>query len=865
MKKPNLNLKRASLLTSSLLCSALLIAVPLRKELNEGWKFKQARLSNWYPATVPGVVHTDLMDNKIIEDPFFRLNERGMQWIDKEDWIYQTTFQLTPEMMGRENIDLIFKGLDTYADVYLNEKKILEANNMFREWKTSIKPDLKPGENVLKIYFHSPIKVDIPKWDALPYQYEAGNDQSENGGVFNKKVSVFARKAGYHYGWDWGPRLVTSGIWRPVYVEAWDNARINDVFIRQPEVSKSRASLIGEVEILADKEIDQANVTITEAASGRVLAGQTVSLQKGINKISLPFSIKSPKLWWSNGLGEPHLYSFRTDLTVNNQTSDAWTEEVGLRSLKIINRPDKDGKTFYVELNGIPVFAKGANYIPQDNFLPRVTPGQYEKTILDAANANMNMLRIWGGGTYESDLFYQLCDRYGILVWQDFMFACSLYPAEGELLENIRQEAIDNVKRLRNHACIALWCGNNECNDAWFNWGWQKRYKAQNPEYEQKIWKQFNDQYNVTLPQVVEEYAPESFYWPSSPFARYDGGSDDRNGDRHYWEVWHGKKPIEMYNKERSRFFSEYGFQSFPEFESVKRYAPRQEDWDIYSEIMMSHQRGGMHANELIETYLLNEYRKPRNFEAFLYMNHVLQGDAIKTAIEAHRRDMPYCMGTLFWQHNDCWPVASWASRDYYGRWKAQHYFARKAYRDILVSPIADEDGQLKVQIVSDRHKACNGRLEVKVMKLTGEVLNSYKRNVIVDANSSKALFSVPLDEALKGVRKEDVFIHAVLLTDKGNSNYTNNYFLVKQKEVNYPKAQLATSVQPIEGGFEVTLSSDNFARAVFIATGDANSSYSDNYFDILPGSSVKVEVYTDLPLATFEKQLKVVSLSDEY
>ena len=236
MKKPNLNLKRASLLTSSLLCSALLIAVPLRKELNEGWKFKQARLSNWYPATVPGVVHTDLMDNKIIEDPFFRLNERGMQWIDKEDWIYQTTFQLTPEMMGRENIDLIFKGLDTYADVYLNEKKILEANNMFREWKTSIKPDLKPGENVLKIYFHSPIKVDIPKWDALPYQYEAGNDQSENGGVFNKKVSVFARKAGYHYGWDWGPRLVTSGIWRPVYVEAWDNARINDVFIRQPEV-----------------------------------------------------------------------------------------------------------------------------------------------------------------------------------------------------------------------------------------------------------------------------------------------------------------------------------------------------------------------------------------------------------------------------------------------------------------------------------------------------------------------------------------------------------------------------------------------------------------------------------------------------
>lgn len=865
MKKPNLNMKRASLLTSSLLCSALLIAVPLRKELNEGWQFKQARLSNWYPATVPGVVHTDLINNKIIEDPFFRLNERGMQWIDKEDWIYQTSFQLTPEIMERQNIDLVFKGLDTYADVYLNEKKILETNNMFREWKTDIKAELKPGENILKIYFHSPIKVDIPKWDALPYHYEASNDQSENGGIFDKKVSVFARKAGYHYGWDWGPRLVTSGIWRPVYIEAWNDARLSDVFIRQQEVSKSRASIVGEIEVQSDKEIDEATLTVTDAASGRVMAGKTVSLHKGNNKISLPFIIRNPRLWWSNGLGEQHLYDFRTALTINNETSDIQSTKVGIRSLKIINRPDKDGKTFYVELNGVPVFAKGANYIPQDNFLPRVTPELYEKTILDAANVNMNMLRIWGGGIYENDLFYELCDRYGILVWQDFMFACSLYPAEGELLENIRQEAIDNVKRLRNHACIALWCGNNECNDAWFNWGWQKRYKAQNPEYEKKIWKQFTDQYYVTLPEVVKKYAPESFYWPSSPFAREDGGSDDHNGDRHYWDVWHGKKPIETYNKERSRFFSEYGFQSFPEFESVKRYAPCEEDWDIYSEVMMSHQRGGMHANQLIETYLLNEYRKPKNFEAFLYMNHVLQGDAIKTAIEAHRRDMPYCMGTLFWQHNDCWPVASWASRDYYGRWKAQHYFARKAYRDILVSPITDEGEVLNIQVVSDRLKSCNGTLQVEVMKLTGEKVNSYKRNIKIDANSSQTVFSVPLGEALKNTPKEDVFVHAVLLTDKGKNSYANNYFLVKQKEVNYPKAAITSSIEPIEGGFELTLNSDNFARAVFITIGDVDSSFSDNYFDILPGGSVKVNVYTDLPQPAFKKQLKVISLSDEY
>ncbi|MDR0895803.1 MAG: glycoside hydrolase family 2 protein, partial [Prevotellaceae bacterium] len=503
--------------------------------------------------------------------------------------------------------------------------------------------------------------------------------------------------------------------------------------------------------------------------------------------------------------------------------------------------------------------------------LPRVTPEKYEETIRAAADVNMNMLRIWGGGIYENDLFYDLCDRYGILIWQDFMFACSVYPAEGALLENIRQEAIDNVKRLRNHPCIALWCGNNECNDAWFNWGWRQQYHAQNPEYEAQIWKQFTDQYFVVLPKVVEEYDPDKFYTPSSPFAEFGVGSNDHSGDRHYWEVWHGKKPIETYNRERSRFFSEYGFQAFPEYESVLRYAPNAEDHNIYSEVMMAHQRGGAHANELIETYLLNEYRTPSNFKAFLYMNLVLQGDAIKTAIEAHRRDMPYCMGTLFWQHNDCWPVASWSSRDYYGRWKAQHYFARQAFRDILVSPILSEEGKtLDVQVVSDRLKPCSGTLDVTVMTLDGKVVMTKKLRAKVAANSSHTLFSIPLSDALRtadgsSVKAEDVFVHASLSVDKGAATYDNNYFLVKQKEMNYPKVTLSRTIRPIEGGYEVTLRADRFARAVFLATGDPDSTFSNNYLDILPGGSVTVNVYTRLPQNTFEKQLTTVSLRDEY
>ena len=854
--------------TALSLCAAsvaLTTAAPLKKELNEGWKFRQARTDIWHPATVPGVVHTDLIDNHIIEDPFFRLNERGVQWVDKEDWVYQTSFSLTSDMMERQFVDLVFEGIDTYADVYLNEQLVLSADNMFRRWRVSAKEHLKEGENTLKVYFHSPVKVDVPKWDALPFHYEASNDQSENGGLFDKKISVFARKAGYHYGWDWGPRLVTSGIWRPVYLEAWDEARISDLYIRQQEVNARNATLSGEVEVEAGMEEGAACIVLTDAGSNRVLTSLDVSLQRGTNRFSLPFTLRNPRLWWSNGLGEQHRYDFRVTLLRDGKEVDTCHKLTGIRSLKLIRKPDADGHTFYFELNGVPVFAKGANYIPQDNFLPRVTPAQYEKTLRDAVDVHMNMLRIWGGGIYENDLFYDLCDRYGILIWQDFMFACSVYPAEGALLENIRQEAIDNVRRLRNHACIALWCGNNECNDAWYGWGWEAAHKKENPADAELIRRQQEELYFHVLADVVKEHAPESFYWPSSPFAEPGRVSDDRNGDRHYWDVWHGQKPISDYNRERSRFFSEYGFQSFPDMASVRHYAPRPEDWDIRSEVMMAHQRGGSFANQLIETYLLNEYRKPLDFERFLYMNQVLQGDAIKTAIEAHRRDRPYCMGTLFWQHNDCWPVASWASRDYYGHWKAQHYFARKAFDDLLVSPIADEAGLLQVYVVSDRLTNCSGTLEVSVRELTGNEIGCYRQRVKVAAGSSRSLFSIPVAEALKGVQPGKVFIHATLTTDGDQQCYTNNYFLVKQKEMEYPSAHLSTVVTPIEGGYQVAVSSDSFARAVHVTADDFHATYSDNYVDILPGETLTLNVFTDLPQPQFEKQLKVCSLRDAY
>lgn len=833
------------------------------KNLHEGWKFRQARLTNWYPATVPGVVHTDLLQNKIIEDPFFRLNERGLQWIDKEDWVYETCFTLAADMMRKENMELVFEGLDTYADVYLNDECILKANNMFRRWSIPVRQYIREENNILKVYFHSPVKIDVPKWDALPYQYPASNDQSENGGLFNKKISIFARKAGYHYGWDWGPRLVTSGIWRPVYIRAWSDLRINDVFIEQKEVGAGRAVIAGHVELDADKDMDGVLVTITDEATGRVLGEWQADLKRGTNRVTVDFVLHKPKLWWSNGLGEPFLYRFRTDIIAGGELLDSKTERVGIRSLKVVHQPDKDGHTFYIELNGRPVFAKGANYIPLDNFLPRVTPENYKRTILDAAGVNMNMLRVWGGGIYENDVFYDLCDEHGIMIWQDFMFACSMYPAEGALLDNIHQEAVDNVKRLRNHACIALWCGNNECQDAWLGWGWKREIERQNKEYADKIWAQYRQQYHVTLPGVVREYAPGTFYWPSSPFAFEGEMSGTTDGDRQYWSVWHGKAPISDYDSEKSRFFSEYGFQSFPEFESVKRYAPYPEDWDIRSEVMMSHQRGGDHANGLIETYLLNEYKKPRDFRAFLYMNHVLQGDAIKTAIESHRRQMPYNMGTLFWQHNDCWPVASWASRDYYGRWKAQHYYVRKAYDDILISPVVEGD-DLKVYAVSDRLENTSGRLQLQVCQFDGTVVHHWGKSVGISGNDSRVCFSAPLAKLLEGANRGTVYVR-VDYTDKSGRVYHNNYCLGKQKDMDYPKVDLQTEVRSIEGGYEVTVSADKFARAVCLSVADNESVYSDNYFDVQPKSSVQVQVRTRLSAEAFNGSLRLTCLNNEF
>ncbi len=844
-----------------------LISVSQTMELSQNWEFKQANTDIWRPATVPGVVHTDLIDNKIIEDPFFRLNERDIQWIDKEDWIYKTVFDTDAEMLEKQNISMIFYGLDTYADVYLNDKLILKADNMFRTWTADVKGILKEKQNKLRVYLHSPIKIDIPKFDALNFQYASDNDQSEIGGIGKKQVGIFARKAGYHYGWDWGPRLVTSGIWRPIVIEAWNDLKINNVRYIQENISAQKATLKAIVEINATTAGKTTiNIKAKDKNNSKFNWTKTANLTKGINTIEIPIEINNPNLWWCNGLGTPHLYEFTTQIKQKNST-DSRTENIGLRDIKIIREKDEFGTTYYVRLNGENVFMKGANYIPQHSFLTEVTDSMYERTIADAVNANMNMLRVWGGGTYENDIFYDLCDKYGILVWQDFMFACSLYPTEGELLENVRLEAIDNVIRLRNHACIALWCGNNECQAAWYGWGYKRKYDKMGNGISDIIWKQFYDCYFVTLPKVVEEYDNQRFYVPSSPYngdpySRPETGDSiwNPNGDGHYWGVWQTEGKLSTFNDIRCRFFSEYGFQSFADYQSTLQFAPDSSDHDIYSEVMMSHQRGGKNANSRIMWYLESEYKKPASFEETLYLSQLMQGDAIKIAIEAHRRDKPYCMGTLFWQHNDCWPVASWSSRDFYGRWKAQHYFAKKAFENIIVSPI-EKNGKLYVFVVSDSLSNVDGKLKITVSDFYGNNIFTHEEQINVSANSSKSYFSKTTDEILKGKSKNEVFVRAEFSYNDNKNLCANNYILLTNKEMNFPKSEIVWRSEKCDDGFNVYLTSKNFVRGAFLSIDGVDNHFNDNYFDILPNETKKIHVRTKISKEEFDKQLKIRNL----
>ncbi|MFA9455625.1 glycoside hydrolase family 2 protein [Halalkalibacter sp. AB-rgal2] len=814
----------------------------------------------WLPAHVPGCVHTDLIKNGKIEDPFYGKNELGIQWIDKKDWEYATTFDLDPQLVNAQHVELEFAGLDTYAEVYLNNEHILSADNMFRTWKVDVKKYVKERENKLRVYFRSPIKEDLPKLEQLGYQLPAANDHSEDGELGDKRVSIFARKAPYHYGWDWGPRFVTSGIWKEVKLVAWEELHITDLYIRQDEISKSAARVTAMIDIEANDSWEGTLKLTTDGIS----IEQYVTLYKGLNQLEIPLTIENPKLWWSRGLGEQHFYFFTLSCEQTEKIVAEKTVRTGLRTINVIRENDASGQSFYFELNGVPIFTKGANHIPNDSFVTEVTYDRYKHEIVSATEANMNMLRVWGGGIYEYDAFYELCDEHGILVWQDFMFACSMYPGNTEFLASVKAEAIDTVKRLRNHPCMAIWCGNNEIDSAWAHfvedagWGWKQDFTN---EQREKIWSDYEAIFHELLPSVVESLAPDVFYWPSSPMQAITNNEDQHatttstKGDIHYWEVWHMQKPFSEYNTHVGRYMSEYGFQSFPELKTVKSYTPdNQLAWE--SDVMLHHQKNG-DGNFLIKQYMDMYLPEPKDFPSFLYMSHVLQAEGIKSAIEAHRRHKPFCMGTLYWQMNDCWPVASWSSMDYYGRWKALHYFVKKSFKDVVLSIDGTDEEKVHIHLISDSIEDVLGTLDLHVMKFDGETIFSTTRDVKVKGNTAQNIYSVTIEDFIKEYERNDIVLVAKLITDKGIIDVKEHYF-VHSKDLQLVDPEV--KVKRLSDS-EFALTSNVLAKNVYLEA-EEEGIFTDNYFDLLPGET-KVITFKEIGKQSFvPKRLDTLHVS---
>jgi beta-mannosidase len=781
---------------------------------SENWKFHKKGDSNLLQAKVPGTVHTDLLANKVIQDPFLGTNEKQVQWIENEDWEYETKFTISESEFKNQNIDLEFEGLDTYATVFLNGKLLIETDNMFRTWNKSVKNKLRKGENHLKIQFKS--AVNFGKEEAKKLTYVLPGDEK-----------VFTRKAQYQYGWDWGPRLVTAGIYEPIKLHFWNSLKIDNIRYKQNSLTDELAKLNFIITLNCEKEGNY-NLKINDKTSG-------FNLKKGVNQVQFPFEILNPKRWWTNGLGEAHLYPFQIDVLEKDKIINREKLNIGLRTIELIQEKDKIGTSFYIKLNGIPVFMKGANYIPPDSFLPRVSNSVYKNIVKNAVDVNMNMLRVWGGGVYADDVFYDECDKNGILVWQDFMFACAMFPGEEKFIENVKNEVIDNVNRLQNHASIALWCGNNESDEGWKNWGWQKQYKY-SAQDSTKIWNDYEKLFHDVIPKTLDSLLSKekNIYWPSSPSIGWGKKESLLQGDSHYWGVWWGKEPFENYKKKVGRFMSEYGFQGMPNLETFKKFTTN-EELSLSSESVKWHQKHGT-GFETINEYMERDYKVPEAFDDYIYVSQLLQADGMKTAIEAHRRAKPNCMGTLYWQLNDCWPVTSWSSVDYFGNWKALHYQVKKSFEPLLVS-ITENELNYEIYVISDELQSDEIRFKIELLDFRGKQIEIDEVDFEIEGNSSEVLVALPRENYFDNNLNE-VFL-SVSYSMKSGITGKSLYYFVKPKDLKLTKPII--KINKIDDA-TIEVSSDVLAKNVYLSS-DENIFFSDNYFDVLPNEKVIVKL----------------------
>jgi beta-mannosidase len=788
------------------------------QSLTGAWQFRQAGTDEWLPATVPGGAHTDLLALGRIPDPLAGDNERRVQWVAEADWEYRREFAAGPELLRQPHIWLVCDGLDTLATVCLNGRELGRASNMFRQYRWDVKPLLKAEGNELRVEFASAVRYAGEKQAAREL---LGVSQAIAGGPH-------VRKAPCQFGWDWGPQLPPVGIWKDIRLEAYE-ARLSEVHLRQVH---------GDGRVTVEARVDVENWAPGLSARMQVTApdGAVISVDgvlSGETGAVLSLQIDHPQLWWPNGLGAQPLYQVRVELGRPGEILDEKTYQIGLRTIELRQEPDKWGRSFTFVANGQPFFAKGSDWIPADSFPTRLTEASLEGLIRSAAESHQNMLRVWGGGFYEDERFYDLCDRYGILVWQDFIFSCSIYPLdEHDFLESVRVEVVENVRRLRHRTSLALWCGNNEMEQGWVEWGWR------GPELED-LKAAYDRFFCHTLPEWVAAEDPDHSYWPSSPSSDtpFENPNGQIQGDAHYWDVWHGRKPFTAYRNQYPRFMSEFGFQALPPMETIRTYAA-QPDWNMTSYIMEQHQKNAS-GNQLMVTQMLDTFRLPKDFESLVYLSMVLQAEGIRYGVEHWRRHTDRVAGTLYWQLNDCWPVASWSSLDYFGRWKALHYAARRFYAPVMLS-IEDAPPQQSIFLSSDLLEAWQGSVRWELATLDGKVLASGEKATAVAPCGVTAVeqldFAPFLDE---DTRRETVFVAELWQGEQRLALQTA--FFAPTKHLSLVDPEIKAGVTLRDGQLAIELSARSLARLVECGLTGADVVFSDNYFDLPAGKTVTV------------------------
>lgn len=801
--------------------------------LDSGWILEASEFTPAIAVKVPGLVHTDLFQAGLIPDPFYGANESDLQWIGEMGWTYSLRFVPDESLFIHEYIDLLFEGLDTYSIIRLNGQELLQTNNMYKAYRLQVKDLLKADTNILELGFSAVYRINKLKSTILSYRLP--------------EERAFTRKAPYHLGWDWGPEYATMGIWKPVKLIGWSGGRILSPAVHTLALENNTAFL----ELLAEVELpEERHVELVLYHDNHRLIKQKFTLGAGTHSLRIPFEIENPELWWPNGMGAQNMYNFRLELKSKGQLFDKQYFQTGIRTFELVQNPDEIGSSFHFDVNGQAFFSKGANYIPEDHFPVRYSREKTRALLTDAAAVHMNMVRIWGGGIYPSDDFYELCDSLGLLVWQDFMFACTMYPFDDSFLENVKEEAVQQIRRLRVHPSLALWCGNNEVSEGFHNWGWQRDLEW-SAEAEAEIWEGYQKLFEGILPEAVAAEDHTRPYWPSSPSLGWGRAESLELGDVHYWGVWWGEEPFEVYEQKLGRFHSEYGFQAMPALASLEKVIPENELF-IESEVMEAHQKHPR-GTKLIREYMERDFPVPEDLNEYIYMSQLTQAYGITKAIEAHRRNKPITMGTLYWQLNDSWPVVSWSSIDYYGQWKALHYHLKASFAPLLLSVDVNEDLH-RIKGVNDSGKEQNMKMLVELKDFDGSIIRAYQQPVSLPTDKAEVLFDFKRSSIADTFDLASLFLDIKLLDNEQIQARKLHYF-AKPKDLNLLAIEPDIEMVPYENYIELRLKCKQLVKNIYLLSNDPKGRFSDNFFDMVPGNEYRIRFYPggDLPISSIE------------